>query len=180
MEVEDLKRRVRRGESLEYLLFWGHKSAPDAPPSASCLSQWHPSPFVVDAVRYPTAEHWMMAEKARLFRDAEMLARILQADSPGAAKKLGGMVRGFDERLWRARRFEVVVAGNVHKFGQNPHLRAFLHSTGSKVLVEASPVDRIWGIGLAKDATEAEDPLRWRGLNLLGFALMEVRERLCK
>lgn len=120
----------------------------------------------------------MMAEKARLFGDDEMLQRILEAPSPGAAKKLGGMVRGFEEERWKARRFAIVVAGNEHKFSQNQPLAAFLDTTGAKVLVEASPRDRIWGIGLAKDAPEAQDPLRWRGLNLLGFALMEVRGRL--
>jgi ribA/ribD-fused uncharacterized protein len=88
------------------------------------------------------------------------------------------MVRNFDDARWQGRRFEIVVQGNLHKFGQHAPLAEFLRNTGSKVLVEASPMDRIWGIGLAQDAPEASDPLRWRGLNLLGFALMEVRQRL--
>ncbi len=87
-------------------------------------------------------------------------------------------MRGFDSAEWERRRFEYVVEGNVHKFGQDPALRDYLLGTGSRVLVEASPVDRIWGIGLAADDERAPDPARWRGLNLLGFALMEARRRL--
>lgn len=178
MDFEELKQRVRRGERFDYLCFWGHREARDGRVSVSCLSQWFPATFVVEGVAYPTAEHWMMAEKARLFGDHEMLARILAAGSPAAAKKLGGMVRGFDEGRWKQQRSPIVEQGNLHKFGQHTHLARFLQGTGDKVLVEASPMDRIWGIGLAADAAEAHDPLRWRGLNLLGFALMEVRRQL--
>jgi ribA/ribD-fused uncharacterized protein len=178
MNLEHLKERAAKGERFDFLLFWGHKEAPDGRIGATCLSQWFPAPFTVDGCRYPTAEHWMMAEKARLFGDREALERILAAASPGAAKKLGRGVRGFDDARWRDERYDIVVAGSVHKFAQNEALASFLRSTGSKVLVEASPVDRIWGIGLAKEAPEAQDPRRWRGLNLLGFALMEARNKL--
>lgn len=82
----------------------------------TCLSQWFPSRFEVDGVPYPTAEHWMMAEKARLFRDEEVLGRILACEHPGEAKKLGREVRGFDGSVWDAHRVEVVVQGNLHKF----------------------------------------------------------------
>ena len=87
-------------------------------------------------------------------------------------------IRGFDEQLWAQRRFDLVVTGNLAKFGQHVELRDFLLTTGSRVLVEASPVDRIWGIGLAADHEHAASPEHWRGLNLLGFALMEVRHQL--
>jgi ribA/ribD-fused uncharacterized protein len=87
-------------------------------------------------------------------------------------------VRGFDADRWDAARWEIVVRGNLAKFRQNPELGAFLANTGDRVLVEASPVDRIWGIGLAEDDARAQDPERWRGINLLGFALMEARARL--
>jgi ribA/ribD-fused uncharacterized protein len=85
-------------------------------------------------------------------------------------------VRGFDEATWVAHRFDIVVRGNRAKFTQHPTLHEFLQNTAPRVLVEASPVDRIWGIGLAQDDPDAHDPNRWRGLNLLGFALMEVRD----
>lgn len=178
LDIEQLKRRVRQGESFEYLWFWGHQPERGALPTASCLSQWFDAGFSAEDVRYASAEHWMMAEKARLFGDAEMRARILAAPSPRDAKQLGGQVRGFDEARWIEHRVGIVVAGNLHKFRQHPALGEYLRTTGAKILVEASPTDRIWGIGLAKDAAGAQDPLRWRGLNLLGFALMAVREQL--
>lgn len=143
-----------------------------------CLSQWWPAAFTVDGVRYPTAEHYMMAAKARLSGDAEAAGKILAAPHPGAAKALGRQVRGFDEQRWAQHRFGVVVAGNLAKFGQHPQLRDFLAGTGSRVLVEASPRDLVWGIGLAAGGERAGSPERWPGLNLLGFALMEVRRRL--
>ena len=71
-----------------------------------------------------------------------------------------------------------MVAGNLGKFDQNPDVRRFLLGTGSRELVEASPVDDIWGIGLAADDPHAQDPATWRGLNLLGRALVEVRAAL--
>ncbi|WP_370462363.1 NADAR family protein [Nocardiopsis sp. FR6] len=146
--------------------------------SASCLSQWWPAGLTVNGVSYRTAEHYMMAAKARLFGDGEAEERILAAGHPRDAKEIGRRVRGFDQRTWEAHRFGIVVEGGVAKFGQNPDLRAFLLGTGSRVLVEASPRDRVWGIGLDARHDDAEVPERWRGLNLLGFALMEARSRL--
>lgn len=100
----------------------------------------------------------------------------MAAPSPSAAKKLGRRVRGFDDATWNERRYSIVVRGNVAKFAQHPDLRDFLLGTKNRVLVEASPVDRIWGIGLAEDDERAVDPKQWQGLNLLGFALMKVRD----
>ena len=91
---------------------------------------------------------------------------------------MGREVRGFDDARWCEARFEIVVQGNLAKFSQHPALGDYLLSTRDQVLVEASPVDRIWGIGLAADDTKASRPEQWRGLNLLGYALMEVRDRL--
>ncbi|MFB7917835.1 NADAR family protein [Streptomyces sp. NPDC056061] len=176
--MDDLLARTRRGERVKYLHFWGHRPRPDGRVGASCLSQWWPSPFEVDGVRYATAEHWMMAAKARLFGDAEAEAQALAAKSPAQAKKAGRLVRGFDEEVWRRERFALVVAGSVHKFAHHADLRDFLLNTGERVLVEASPMDRIWGIGLAADDPRAENPATWRGLNLLGFALMDARTAL--
>ncbi|MFF1486239.1 NADAR family protein [Streptomyces sp. NPDC058319] len=175
---EALVSAVRAGAGIKYLHFWGHGPRPDGRIGASCLSQWWPSPFTVDGVAYASAEHWMMAGKARLFGDAEGERRVLAAGHPSQAKKAGRLVRGFDDAIWARERFGIVVEGSVHKFAAHPALRDFLLATGDRVLVEASPVDRVWGIGLAAGDEAASDPERWRGPNLLGFALMEARERL--
>ncbi|MEU9560213.1 NADAR family protein [Streptomyces fumanus] len=175
---EALIERVRAGGRAKYLYFWGHRPRPDGRVGAGCLSQWWPSPFTVDGVEYATAEHWMMAAKARLFGDAEAERRVLAAGHPAEAKRAGRLVRGFDEAIWARERFGIVVEGSVHKFAADGALREFLLGTGDRILVEASPVDPVWGIGLAADDEAAADPERWRGANLLGFALMAARERL--
>ena len=120
----------------------------------------------------------MMAEKARLFGDQAALSMVLAATTPGAAKAAGRNVRGFDEEKWLAQRWDIVVRANRAKFSQNQALRTFLLNTGDRVLVEASPVDAIWGIGMAADDADAQHPAAWQGLNLLGFALMAVRSEL--
>ncbi|MFF4010116.1 NADAR family protein [Streptomyces sp. NPDC001717] len=176
--IEKLTEQVSRGERVKFLPFWGHRPRPDGTLGPSCLSQWWPSEFTVGDVRYDTAEHWMMAAKARLFGDAEAERAALEARTPAEAKKAGRLVRGFDDAIWERERYGIVVEGSVHKFSSTPELTAFLLGTGNRVLVEASPLDRIWGIGLAADDERALDPARWRGLNLLGFALMEARERI--
>ncbi|MFJ3495341.1 NADAR family protein [Streptomyces sp. NPDC086091] len=176
--LETLVGASRAGARIRYLPFWGHTPRPDGRLGASCLSQWWPSPFTVSGVEYATAEHWMMAAKARLFGDGEAERRALAAGHPAQAKKAGRLVRGFDETVWERERFGIVVEGSVHKFASDPELRRFLLGTGDRVLVEASPVDRVWGIGLAATDEAAADPERWRGPNLLGFALMAARERL--
>jgi ribA/ribD-fused uncharacterized protein len=95
-----------------------------------------------------------------------------------AAKALGREVAGFDNEKWERHLFDIVLDGNLEKFRQHRGLRKFLLGTGDQVLVEASPVDRIWGIGLPREDKRATKPDYWRGLNLPGFALMEVREQL--
>jgi len=169
-----------RGGRAKYVLFWGHSAPKDQSVNQSCFSQWFGAPFAIDGVSYPTAEHYMMAEKARLFGDAAALKMILGAGSPGAAKAAGRGVLGFKDEVWLAHRWEIVVRANVAKFAQNAALGQFLLQTGDRVLVEASPVDKIWGTGLAADDEFAEKPRFWKGLNLLGFALMEAREQLAE
>jgi hypothetical protein len=132
----------------------------------------------VNGETYPTAEHWLMACKARLFGDEDTRAQILAAREPGKAKSLGRRVRNFDEEVWRAHQCDLAARGNEEKFSQNANLQRFLLNTGDRVLVEASPLDPIWGIGMSREDDDATNPLRWRGRNLLGFALMEVRRRL--
>lgn len=167
-----------RGVAIEYLFFWGHQPRPDGAVSKACFSQWFVAPFEVDGEIYPTAEHWMMASKARLFGDVAILDQILAAPKPIQAKSLGRKVSGFDTQVWSERSFEIVVRGNLAKFEQNQSLRDFLLATDDKVLVEASPDDRIWGIGLAQDDIRSSDCMSWIGENRLGFALMKVRDYL--
>lgn len=176
--LNELRQRLRAGEHFQYLFFWGHRPRKDGVASVSCFSQWFEAPFWHDGVTYPTAEHFMMAEKARLFGDEAALAAVLAAANPGAAKASGRTVKHFDETVWLAHRDEIVLNANRAKFAQNVALATFLLQTGQQVLVEASPVDAIWGIGLAADDERAGDPCRWPGLNLLGFALMQVRAEL--
>ncbi|KAA2244910.1 NADAR family protein [Chitinophaga agrisoli] len=173
-----LRERYNAGEQLKYLFFWGHQPSADGSVTKSCFSQWWVSPFTVDGITYKTAEHWMMAGKARLFNDAEILEEILQADSPAEAKQLGRKVRDFDAASWDQHKFTLVVDGNFHKFSQQEPLRTFLANTGDRVLAEASPRDAIWGIGMGASNPNVENPLLWKGQNLLGYALMETRDKL--
>jgi len=176
-DVEALRKAIGSGWTPEILFFWGH-TAKDQRIGKHVLSQWWPATFSLDGRTYATTEHYMMAQKAELFGDQETLAAILSSQAPSQAKKLGRRVRGFDEQRWIAHRFDAAVRGNIAKFGQNPELEDWLLATGNAVLVEASPVDSIWGIGLAADDARARDPNIWPGLNLLGFALMKARHSL--
>ncbi|MDQ6437639.1 NADAR family protein [Mesorhizobium sp. LHD-90] len=173
-----LETEYRRKAKLRFLFFWGRRPSNDGMLSPSCFSQWWPAPFLVDGRKYPTAEHWMMRQKALLFDDLASADRILAASSPKQAKELGRKVLGFNNDLWNKEKYRIVLAGSIAKFGQNPSLKDFLLNTGNRILVEASPVDRIWGIGMAADDPGVENPLLWRGENLLGFALMEARDEL--
>ena len=176
--LEYIKDKYNEGEKLKYLFFWGHTPSKDGSISKSCFSQWWQSSFVVNSISYKTAEHWMMAEKARLFDDQEILNEIIVCDHPMEAKQLGRKVKSFDPDIWNRRKYEIVKQGNYHKFSQHKDLKEFLLSTKNRVLVEASPRDRIWGIGMSQNNENAENPNLWRGQNLLGFALMEVRDEL--
>lgn len=173
-----LEAEYRADACADFLFFWGHQAAKDGRITASCFSQWWPAAFTIDAITYPTTEHWMMAGKARLFGDEETALRIAAAGSPRQAKEFGRQVAGFVPADWDREKRRIVTEGNLAKFSQNGALGDFLLATGDKVLVEASPVDSIWGIGLAADHEDARDPSKWRGDNLLGFVLMDVRDRL--
>lgn len=165
------------GKKLKFLFFWGH-TAKGQGIGNECFSQWYSCRFEVGGITYRSAEHYMMAEKARLFEDEEHHKLIIESKTAGAAKALGRKVRSFKDSLWDKERSNIVVAGNMAKFGQNDSLREVLLQTKKRVLVEASPRDRIWGIGLGAANPKSGHPREWRGLNLLGFALMEVRTRL--
>ncbi|WP_224995120.1 NADAR family protein [Cesiribacter sp. SM1] len=178
--LKQIQERYAAGERLKYLFFWGHTPGHGQTVGPFIFSQWYPSKFTVDGLEYQTAEHWMMAEKARLFGDKEIAEKIIQATTPGHAKDLGRQVKNFDNQKWLDNRFDIVRTGTYHKFNAYPDMKEYLLSTADRILVEASPVDNIWGIGMAKDHPDAENPLKWKGENLLGFALMDVREQMKK
>jgi len=178
--LQQIQQRFNEQETLKFLFFWGHVPAKDGNITKSCFSQWWEDGFIMNREIYKTAEHWMMAEKARIFKDEATRTKILEAKHPHEAKQLGRNVKNFDARIWDTHKFDIVVEGNYHKFSQHEHLRQFLLGTNNRILVEASPRDRIWGIGMSENNENVHNPNLWRGQNLLGFALMEVRDQLMK
>lgn len=173
--IED---KFRRGERLKYIFFWGHKPAADGSVTSSCFSQWWDCRFTVDGVEYHTAEQYMMAQKAVLFSDEEVRREIMSAGHPKQFKALGRKISGFKQDIWDKSCRDIVVKGNTAKFSQNEALGHYLMNTGERVLVEASPYDKIWGIGMGRDDPKCENPTLWNGTNYLGFCLMEVRDIL--
>ena len=165
-------------KKLDFIFFWREGGAKLEHVSNGCLSQWQKCTFEVDGVKYNCAEQYMMAEKARIFGDEDTRQKIMKEDDPEIIKQLGREVKGFDPEIWDLHKFDVVVKGNLAKFSQNEKLLKFLLSTGSAILVEASPYDRVWGIGMREDNKDAKNAEKWFGINLLGFALMVVREKL--
>lgn len=155
--------------SEQFTLFW------DGP-----FSQWYPSPFTIDEVSYSCAEQYMMSCKAKLFGDIDTYKQIMSTDSPREQKKLGRKVHNFDIDAWNRVAKDVVKAGNIAKFTQNPELKEILLATKGTTLVEASPYDTIWGIGLPESDPRARDRNSWQGTNWLGEVLTEVREQIQK
>jgi ribA/ribD-fused uncharacterized protein len=145
---------------------------------ASPFSQWYRCSFSVDGQVFNCAEQFMMYGKALLFGDGEVAREILAADHPRQHKALGRKVKGFDDAIWRRERERIVLAGNRAKFTQSDELRELLLATRGTTLVEASPYDRIWGIGLAASDPRAQDAAQWKGQNLLGKILTALRDEL--
>lgn len=152
-------------ESKDYVLFWGGE-----------FSQWYRSDFEEDGIRFTSAEQYMMYSKAKLFGDEGVAQKILSTANVKKIKALGREVGGFVEEVWVGNREDIVFRGNVLKFSQNEDLKNILLSYPDKVFVEASPVDRIWGIGLHFDDVACDDRSNWNGLNLLGEAITRVRD----
>lgn len=151
------------------VLFW-------KPPNP--FGQWTASPFEIDGKHYCCAEQYMMAEKARLFGDTKIEAQIMNSDDPRYHQQLGKRVFGFEQSLWTAERCKIVFRGNFAKFTQNRNLGDLLIETENRRLVEASPIDKIWGIGIAANDPFAYDQKNWRGLNLLGGVLEDGRNKI--
>lgn len=139
------------------------------------FSQWHSSPFKADGKEFNCCEQWMMAWKAIVFNDEDTLRKIMKSDNPAEQKALGRKVKNFDSEMWNSMAKGVVRIGNILKFKQNSDLREYMMSTGTDTIVEASPYDRIWGIGLSEDDPRAQSRSTWRGLNWLGEVLTMVK-----
>ena len=169
-------KNFNRKERMKFIFFWGHRPSEDGSITKSCFSQWFDCQFNVDGVEYSTAEQYMMAQKALLFGDNIIYNEIMKASHPKQFKSLGRMITGFDEKIWNQNRTDIVIKGNTAKFSQNQELKYFLLCTNERILVEASPCDNIWGIGMGADDRRCENPTLWKGENLLGFCLMEVRD----
>lgn len=178
--LEQIQKDFSKGKKLKYIFFWGHHPSTDGRIIKSCMSQWWKSSFTIEKDTYCCMEQYMMAEKARLFNDHETLLKILTNKNPKQIKELGRQVRGFDESKWKKYSQSIILNGNLAKFLQDKNLKQYLMETKNKVLVEASPYDKIWGIGLSADHDNAKNPLLWKGQNSLGFALMEVRDELIR
>ncbi len=157
----------------KYIFFW----KPDQP--YGWCSNWHDSPFTINDTIYQTSEHYMMAKKATLMGDQAMTQRIIDCDHPKNAQALGRKIKNWNENLWIDNRERIMDEALTAKFTSHPDLRKLLIDTNPKILVEASPVDKIWGIGLSPDqAYKTPEPTHWKGLNLLGQSLMRVRQQL--
>lgn len=139
------------------------------------FSQWYLSPMVVDGIPYNCCEQYMMASKAILFNDLDTCQQIMDAEEPRIQKKLGRQVNNFDVKIWNSVAKEIVKKGNLAKFSQNTELKKLLLNTEG-TLVEASPYDKIWGIGLGENDPKSLNRTTWEGTNWLGEILTEVRE----
>lgn len=142
------------------------------------LSNWYLSQFSVEEITFSSMEQYMMYKKAACFQDYDTADRILETEDVSQIKKLGRKVSNYDEKYWNGVRQIVVYRGLLEKFGQNDELKKLLLGTGDSVLAECAVKDRIWGIGLSMTDPDRLDRVCWKGQNLLGYALMMVRETL--
>ncbi len=155
-------------ETSTMVLFWN---------ADNIFSNWHPSKLELHGHKFKNAESAFMYLKAEMFNDTEAMARLPKCDNPAEAKKIGRGVKNFNNEQWDKARYEAMKIVLENKFFQNENLAKVLAATGEKTIVEASPLDKIWGIGLAPDDVRAQDPKNWKGQNLLGLALMEIRAK---
>jgi len=143
------------------------------------FSNWYPSPFTdVNGITYNCSEQYMMYHKAKMFKNAEIANAIMNAVHPADQKALGKLVKGFDRDYWQIFAKTIVLAGCFYKFTQNDYCNEALRVTDGTLLVEASPTDVIWGIGMAENNPDRFDPANWKGTNWLGEVLTTLRENL--
>lgn len=178
MRLPELIERYNNGERFEYLFFWKTIEDENGVKSRHPLTQWYISAFSKMGVNFLCAEQYMMALKALVFADDLSFHKIMDESNPYECMKLGREISNFNQSTWDMFKEETVFNGNLLKFQQNEYLKDYLKSTKDKIIVEASPRDRIWGIGMEEGDAGIEDPNNWKGENLLGFILMDVRDYL--
>ena len=142
------------------------------------FSQWSNHGFEIEGIYYNRAEQFMMAQKALLFNDMESFDKIMATKDAKKQKALGRKVKNYNDNVWANNSMAVVLTASYFKFKQNKNLKQLLLDTGSKELVEASPYDRVWGIGLKEDDPRALNKVTWRGDNKLGLCLGMARDFL--
>lgn len=142
------------------------------------LSNWYLSDFVIGGKSFSSMEQYMMYSKAKVFKDEEIAKKILLTSDVAQIKALGRQVSNYDESTWNGVRQIIVYEGLLAKFNQNDDLKDKLKSTGDSVLAECAVKDSIWGIGLSMKDPNRLNKNEWKGKNLLGYALMMVREHL--
>lgn len=175
--LEKLRKDFNSGKKIDFLFFYGHTNDKKEVTKSS-LSQWYIKDFKENDLLFNCMEKYMMYNKALLFDDKDIANEILNNNQPKAIKELGRKVKNFNDELWDKMKYKIVFTDNYYKFSQNTDLRNFLLSTKNKVLVEASPYDKVWGIKMKYDDENIENPFCWKGKNLLGFALMEARDEI--
>jgi len=151
----------------KYVFFWN-----------GIYSQWYQAPMTIDGVLYNCCEQYMMHQKALFFGDTDIAERIMLTSHPRDQKELGRQVKNFNKERWDKVNLQIVYKGNFAKFSQNEDLKKQLLETGNKILVESSPYDQIWGIGMGEFDEGVDNPLNWKGQNLLGWAITLVKQEL--
>lgn len=163
-------------ETNNIIAFWKPKNTANI--GSHVLTQWHKCKFKLGNFQYNNTEQYMMMEKAKLFEDDFIYEQLKKPMHPKEYKALGRKIRGFEEKTWDKAKVEIVYKGNHAKFTQNKDLEKYLVQTKDKIIIEASPYDTVWGIGLAVTSDDLLIPENWKGENLLGFILMQVREEI--
>jgi ribA/ribD-fused uncharacterized protein len=177
VDQKSSRKKTRKKTRNDFIFFWSNSSP---------YSQWYKSAFTSKSTvqpdrkeqRFNCAEQYMMSEKALLFNDMDSYGAIMATANPRKQKSLGRGVRGFTNEKWVEARMDIVTQASYAKFSQNESLKQMIIETKDRELVEASPHDKVWGVGLAEDNDSIVNPAKWRGLNLLGKALMKARERI--
>ena len=144
-----------------------------------CFSNWYPAEFDYAGQHFLNSEHFMMFHKVMMFHKHDLACQIMETDDPAMCKKIAGQkFPEFDSELWEKTCYQIVKRGVKAKFAQNEDILKVLLDTGNALLAECSPFDRKWGIGIGLSNPDHLIVAKWKGRNLLGRVLMEVREEL--